>query len=59
MHNFLNNLFYKFLQACKTHYLLDNGFMVCLAQEVTYTGDWLDGTGAYLCVTTQMLLFRI
>lgn len=25
--------------------------------EVTYTGYWLGGTSAYLCVTTQMWLF--
>lgn len=43
----------------KIHYLINDGFMVCLALEVTYAGEWLDGTGAYLCVTAQMRLFII
>lgn len=54
---FKNNWFCKSAQACKTHYLINDSFMVCLALEVTYAGDWLDGTGASWCVTTQMRLF--
>lgn len=39
---------------CRRGDLLKGCFMVCLALRVTYAGDWLGGTGAYVCGTTQM-----